>query len=290
MLASHPGSFLCYVPKNPSIFGSLLGSRAAVEQAVNERLDRYAEASTRRTQAAQSSVSAAAQTQAQKFVFPGGGVTVQPGIQPITEQLVRVIPYVHNSKDAIVVFFGTLSNLQDLRAQRRNVRGAAAAAVPADAGAGALTTSCLLDLYKRFGNGRELLMLSELQGQYAFVLYDSSRKQAFAARDPSGSEPLYFKVDEEGGVQYTNSLEQLPGGEADRRGWRELPPGHYMLGKSVSQFALSLRQLEKREKKESLDADALHMMLQQEEVQQEGDGGFNAVRSLLRNRSSGAGA
>ncbi|GIL71922.1 hypothetical protein Vretimale_585 [Volvox reticuliferus] len=126
-------------------------------------------------------------------------------------------------------------------------------------------------------------------GQYAFVLYDSSKKQAFAARDPSGAEPLYFMIDDDGGVQYTNSLQYLPRGETERRSWKELKPGHYMLGKAVVQFALSLRQLEKREKKESVDADALHMMLQREsQAEEEERSGFSAlapVRSLLRNRS-----
>ncbi|GIL45747.1 hypothetical protein Vafri_2908 [Volvox africanus] len=284
MLAAHPGSFFCYVPKTPTLFGTLLGARAATEQAVNERLDRYVEATTRRSQA--QAVSTTPETQVQKFVYPGGGVTVQPGIVPLTQELVRVTPYVQQSKDTILVFFGALSNLHDLLARSRSGSGVVA---PEGAGTGTLTTACLLDLYKSFENGRELLMLSELQGQYAFVLYDSSKKQAFAARDPSGAEPLYFKIDEDGGVQYTNSLEHLPRGESERRSWKELKPGHYMLGKAVVQFALSLRQLEKREKKESLDADALHMMLQREsQAEEEERSGFSAlapVRSLLRNRS-----
>ncbi|EFJ52326.1 hypothetical protein VOLCADRAFT_120289 [Volvox carteri f. nagariensis] len=215
-----------------------------------------------------------------------GGVTVQPGIVPLTDELVRVTPYVQQSKDTVLVFFGALSNLHDLLTRSRPGSGVAA---PEGAGTGALTTACILDLYKSFDSGRELLMLSELQGQYSFVLYDSSKKQAFAARDPSGAEPLYYKVDEDGGVQYTNSLEHLHRSDAERRSWKELKPGHYMLGKTVAQFALSLRQLEKREKKESLDADALHMLLQREsQAEEEERGAFSAlapVRSLLRNRS-----
>lgn len=128
-----------------------------------------------------------------------------------------------------------------------------------------------------------------MQGQYAFVLYDSVKKQALAARDPSGAEPLYYKVDSDGGVQYTNSLAHLPPGDPDRRAWKELPPGHYMIGKTVAQFALSLRQLERRERQESQDAEALHWSLQQEEQRAEegerGGGGLSVVRALLRNRS-----
>lgn len=248
---------------------------------------------------------------------------MQPGIHRITDCLVRVTPYVHNTRDAVVVFFGTLSNLPDLVARRREFRGArtSSGSPPAGAsgtwlsssppghvsggashgseatGTGAQTTSCLLDMYKHFADGRELLLLSELQGQYAFVLYDSSKKTAFAARDPSGVERLYYKVEDDGGVSYTNSLDTLPAGEAggargDGRGsgergrWQELPPGHYMVGKHVAQFALTLQQLETREKKESLDADALHMLLRRE-VEEEGEeeGALGAVRSLIRRGS-----
>ena len=35
------------------------------------------------------------------------------------------------------------------------------------------------------------------QGIYSFVIYDSNRKQVFAARDPSGKEPLFYSVDED---------------------------------------------------------------------------------------------
>ncbi|GLC41230.1 hypothetical protein PLESTB_001524500 [Pleodorina starrii] len=278
MLAAHPGSFFCYVTKTPTFIGSLLGSRANTDQAVNDRLDRYAEASSRRSQTQQLSTSP--QTQVQKFVYPGGGVTVQPAVEAITDELVRVTPYVQQSKDTILVFFGALSNLQDLLTRSRSGDSS-----HEGAGIGALTTACLLDLYRNFDDGRELLMLSELQGQFAFVLYDSSRKQAFAARDPSGAEPLYYKIDEDGGVQYTNALEQLPPGDAEGRSWKELQPGHYMLGKTVAQFALSLRQLETRERKESQDAESLHAMLQRGSHSREEERGGFSVRSLLRNRS-----
>lgn len=40
-----------------------------------------------------------------------------------------------------------------------------------------------------------------LQGQYAFVVYDSNRKQAFAARDPSGREALYYSFDNDDGLR-----------------------------------------------------------------------------------------
>ncbi|GIL94419.1 hypothetical protein Vretimale_585 [Volvox reticuliferus] len=74
MLAAHPGSFFCYVPKTPTLLGTLLGARAATEQAVNERLDRYVEATARRSQA--QPVSTTPETQVQKFVYPGGKMVI----------------------------------------------------------------------------------------------------------------------------------------------------------------------------------------------------------------------
>eukprot|EP00889_Picochlorum_renovo_P008300 jgi/Picre1/35330/NNA_002792.t1 len=49
-----------------------------------------------------------------------------------------------------------------------------------------------------------LVLLSELQGQYAFALVDGDRKQVFAARDSSGKEHMYFEIDEDGGLTISN--------------------------------------------------------------------------------------
>lgn len=65
-----------------------------------------------------------------------------------------------------------------------------------------------------------------------------------------------------GAVLFTNDVDSLPTGEADHKGWKELAPGHYMCGRTITQFALSLDGLATRVHKESMDADALHAMLQ----------------------------
>lgn len=39
-----------------------------------------------------------------------------------------------------------------------------------------MTTCALLQLYDRLGPGQEMLMLSELQGQFAFVILDGNKK------------------------------------------------------------------------------------------------------------------
>jgi asparagine synthetase B (glutamine-hydrolysing) len=56
------------------------------------------------------------------------------------------------------------------------------------------------------------LLLSELQGDYSFVLFDSERRVAFAARDPTGGEPLFYSSDDGGGVVITNSTEHVAAG------------------------------------------------------------------------------
>lgn len=125
------------------------------------------------------------------------------------------------------------------------------------------------------------------------MVYDNVRKQAFAARDASGSQKLFYRVDDDGSVSFTNSLAQLPSGGEERgsdASWCELPPGHFMSGKHLTQFALTPKQLATRERTESLDADALGVMLRREqEAEQEAEDGKGAgsvfispVRSLLK--------
>ncbi len=95
-----------------------------------------------------------------------------------------------------------------------------------------------------------------VQGDYAFFLYDCERKQALAARDPGGKQELFYCMDpDDGSVAFTNSLDQLPPGERTSR-WRELPPGHFISGRTptLNQFALTPEQLESlRERNESGD-------------------------------------
>jgi asparagine synthetase B (glutamine-hydrolysing) len=45
------------------------------------------------------------------------------------------------------------------------------------------------------------------------VIYDNARKQAFAARDPSGQEPLYYHITDEGDVSFAGSRLAIPDGE-----------------------------------------------------------------------------
>ena len=44
-------------------------------------------------------------------------------------------------------------------------------------------------------------MIRFAQGAFAFCIWDDVRKQMFAARDPSGFEPLYYHFDEDEGIK-----------------------------------------------------------------------------------------
>lgn len=59
-----------------------------------------------------------------------------------------------------------------------------------------------------------------LQGQYAFVIYDSSKRQVFAARDSSGKEPLFAKHEEDNTLAFTNKPLQSWG--TSDGGWQEV--------------------------------------------------------------------
>jgi asparagine synthetase B (glutamine-hydrolysing) len=100
-----------------------------------------------------------------------------------------------------------------------------------------------------------LILLSELQGAYSFALYDGDRRQLFAARDSSGSEPLLFCVDDDGGASVSNAPLAVGGGVE----WAEVPPGHYLAGKTprLRQFALTPAQLSEREREAEAAADDL---------------------------------
>eukprot|EP00879_Flechtneria_rotunda_P024427 GHRR01025895.1.p1 GENE.GHRR01025895.1~~GHRR01025895.1.p1 ORF type:complete len:172 (+),score=56.63 GHRR01025895.1:1317-1832(+) len=98
------------------------------------------------------------------------------------------------------------------------------------------------------GSNNDMPCAYGLQGEYAFIIYDNKKKQAFAARDPSGDEPLYYHIGEDGSVSFASSRLAVPDGEQPHD-WTELPPGHYISGKvpKVHQFALTPQQLVMRE-------------------------------------------
>ena len=51
------------------------------------------------------------------------------------------------------------------------------------------------------------------QGQYSFALFDGDKRCVFAARDSSGSEPLFYDLAEDGALRLSNSQPPLPADE-----------------------------------------------------------------------------
>ena len=76
------------------------------------------------------------------------------------------------------------------------------------------------------------------------MIYDGGKKQVFAARDPGGQQPLYYSLDSDGSISFTNRPISVPGAESVSD-WQEVPPVHYVAGKhpALHQFALTPEQL-----------------------------------------------
>ena len=69
--------------------------------------------------------------------------------------------------------------------------------------------------------------LNRLNGIFAFVLYDPTRKTFLVARDPIGVNPLYVGWDRQENFYVASEMKALVG-VCERI--REFPPGHYFLG------------------------------------------------------------
>ena len=82
----------------------------------------------------------------------------------------------------------------------------------------------ILALYKHHG----VHFLEELNGIFAFALYDEARDEFLMARDPIGVIPLYIGYDEDGTVYCASELKALEG-FCDR--YEPFLPGHYYWSK-----------------------------------------------------------
>ena len=78
----------------------------------------------------------------------------------------------------------------------------------------------ILALYQKHG----IHFLEELNGIFAFALYDEARDEYLIARDPIGVIPLYIGYDEDGTVYCASELKALEG-FCDR--YEPFLPGHY---------------------------------------------------------------
>ncbi len=71
-------------------------------------------------------------------------------------------------------------------------------------------------------------LLEQLNGIYAFVLYDEERDEFLIARDPIGVIPLYIGYDSDGTVYVASEMKALEG-QCER--YEPFLPGHYLFGR-----------------------------------------------------------
>jgi len=86
----------------------------------------------------------------------------------------------------------------------------------------------ILALYREKG----IDFLEDLNGIFAFVLYDEERDEFLIARDPIGVIPLYIGFDDDGTVYVASELKALEG-QCDR--YEPFLPGHYYWSVSPGQ-------------------------------------------------------
>lgn len=91
-------------------------------------------------------------------------------------------PMVSGDGTHVITFNGEIYNFRELRKdlEKEGVR------FRTDS-----DTELLLELYRNHGED----MLHKIRGMFAFAIWDSSRRQLFAARDPFGIKPFYFVDD-----------------------------------------------------------------------------------------------
>ncbi|MBK2255829.1 asparagine synthase (glutamine-hydrolyzing) [Francisella philomiragia] len=101
-------------------------------------------------------------------------------------------PFLSSSGRFIIVFNGEIYNFREL-AITHNI---------------ALKTGCdtelLIELYEKQGKN----MLQELNGMFAFVIYDLKKNRYFSARDRLGIKPLYF-FENNGFITYSSEVNGL---------------------------------------------------------------------------------
>ena len=79
----------------------------------------------------------------------------------------------------------------------------------------------ILPLYRQMGTE----FLNDLNGIFAFILWDRVQKKYLVARDPIGVVPLYYGRDEHGHLYFASEMKAL---EDVCTKFEDFPPGHYL--------------------------------------------------------------
>lgn len=96
----------------------------------------------------------------------------------------------------------------------------------------------ILHLYEKLGKN----CLYKLDGEFAFVIYNTTTNELFVARDRFGVRPLYVLNNNtnnllEGNICFSSTLESM--GFTDMKSVRHFPPGHYALSNHRSHNEIS---------------------------------------------------
>lgn len=89
-------------------------------------------------------------------------------------------PMFNENKDIVIVFNGEIFNAPELR-KKLMLKGHSFETLNSD-------TEVLVHLYEEIGQD----MLNELNGMFAFLIWDNNKKILFGARDYAGIKPLYY--------------------------------------------------------------------------------------------------
>lgn len=76
-------------------------------------------------------------------------------------------------------------------------------------------------------------LLGKLDGEFAFVIYDSESDRVFAARDAMGIRPLFYGITENGKFAFASEVKALQGFCTDIKA---LPPGYYFMDGEIHQY------------------------------------------------------
>ncbi|MBW3552822.1 MAG: asparagine synthase B [Gemmatimonadetes bacterium] len=142
-------------------------------------------------------------------VFSGGGAVLAHERLAIVDVLHGAQPLLDDAGTCVLAVNGEIYNHKELEA---SLRRPYAFRTGSDC-------EVILPLYHEKG----LAFLDELNGIFAFVLYDIERNRWVIARDPMGVVPLYMGRDGEGNLYVASEMKALV--PVCKRVW-EFPPGH----------------------------------------------------------------
>lgn len=94
------------------------------------------------------------------------------------------------------------------------------------------TSDCevLISLFEKVGMPK---MVEELDGEFAFVIFDSKTDEVFAARDAMGIRPLFYGKTKTGKVAFASEVKAL---QFICKDIKTFPPGHYYLNGEIKCF------------------------------------------------------